>query len=444
MFRCVLPTLIALGLAAGISQPQQPKLTREQKVLQDRKKVESEGFWIYNDLAKGFAEAKKIGKPMVVIFRCIPCEECVKLDDDLVNQDPRVKPLLEKFVCVRVVSTNGLDLSLFQYDFDQSFATFFLNADSTIYGRFGTRSHRTTWADDVSIEGLSKALQGALDLHAQYPKNKEALAGKRGQPLEVESPEKFPALKDKYKATINFEAGVVQSCIHCHQVGDAQRSLLRTTKKMIPENILFPYPHPKSQGLILDPKEKAMVVRAEKDTPAEKAGFQKGDQILTLAGQPLLSFADVQWVLQQTPADGATIPAEVRRGDKKVQLSLKLEKGWRQRDDISWRASSWGMRRMGTGGMLLEEVEATERAKLALPDGAVLRVKHVGNFGPHAAAKNAGFLVGDIILTFDGKTFTRETDLLAHAVGQRSPGDKVPVEILRGGKKMTLMLPMQE
>ena len=105
---------------------------------------------------QGLRRGEKTGKPMIVILRCIPCVECVKLDDDLVNQDPRVRTLLEKFVCVRIVSTNGLDLSLFQYDYDQSFATFFLNADGSIYGRFGTRSHRTSWADDVSINGLAR------------------------------------------------------------------------------------------------------------------------------------------------------------------------------------------------------------------------------------------------------------------------------------------------
>lgn len=30
------------------------------------------GAWIYNDLAKGFAEAKAAGKPIMVVYRCIP------------------------------------------------------------------------------------------------------------------------------------------------------------------------------------------------------------------------------------------------------------------------------------------------------------------------------------------------------------------------------------
>ena len=56
----------------------------------------------------------------------------------------------------------------------------------------------------------------------------------------------------------------------------------------MPGRLLFPYPHPKTLGLILDPKEKATVLRVEEKSPAEKAGFRKGDAILTLEGQPPL------------------------------------------------------------------------------------------------------------------------------------------------------------
>jgi serine protease Do len=98
--------------------------TREEKVRSDKAKVEAAGFWIYNDLPRAFADAKKSGQPLVVVLRCIPCEQCVKLDDDLVDKDERLRPLLEQFVRVRVVSANGLDLSLFQFDTDQSFAVF--------------------------------------------------------------------------------------------------------------------------------------------------------------------------------------------------------------------------------------------------------------------------------------------------------------------------------
>ena len=267
MFRLVASLL--LGSSVAVAAEPTP---REKKVRDDKVKVEADGFWIYNDLPKAMAEAKKEGKPLVVALRCIPCEECVKLDDDLVDKDESIRPLLEKFVRVRVVSTNGLDLGTFQYDTDQSFAVFFLNADGTVYGRFGTRSHRTNWVGDVSLAGMAEALKGALDLHAGYPKNKEQLAGKRGPAPMYPVPEKFPSLT-KYKSEIDYKGNVVQSCIHCHQIGDAVREEYRKKKEPLPEDVLFPYPHPKSQGLILDPKSKATVKEVAKGSVAEKAGF---------------------------------------------------------------------------------------------------------------------------------------------------------------------------
>lgn len=439
-------SVLTLALAVLLPAAAPAQNPREKKVRDDKVKVEADGYWIYNDLPKAFEEAKKTGKPLVVILRCLPCEECVKLDDDLVNKDPVLRPLLDKYVRVRVVSTNGLDLSLFQYDYDQSFACFLLNADGTIYGRFGTRSHRTNWIGDVSIDGLAKALQGGLDLHADYPQNKKSLAGKRGPAPEFPVPEKFPSL-GKYTAKLNYEGNVVQSCIHCHQIGDALKSHYRVKKEPLPEQVLFPYPHPKAQGLILDPKEKATVkdvITAKKATPAELAGFKAGDQIQTLDGQPMLSIADVQWVLHRASADGAKIKAEVIRSGKPIDLTLTLEKGWRQADDLSWRSSSWGLRRMATAGMKLDTL--AERPSGVPADGMALRVAHVGMFGgPHGAAKAAGVEVSDVLVSFDGKTdLMRETDVFAYSLRSRKPGETVAIKVVRGGKTLELKIPMQE
>ena len=187
--------LAVLSVVALASTAVWAKESREEKVRADKARVEADGFWIYNDLAKGMAEATSTGKPLVVALRCIPCEECVKLDDDLVDKDTRLRPLLEKFVRVRLVSTNGLDLAMFQFDTDQSFCVFLMRADGTIYGRYGTRSDRTAWANDVSIEGLSKALEGALLLHEGPPEARAHLLAKQGPAPLFPTPEKFPVAR---------------------------------------------------------------------------------------------------------------------------------------------------------------------------------------------------------------------------------------------------------
>jgi serine protease Do len=412
---------------------------REIKVREDRKRVESQGRWLYNDLDTAFKKAHASGKPILVVLRCIPCEECVKLDDDLVDNDPVLKPLLEQFVCVRVVGTNGLDLKHFQFDTDQSFAVFMLNADKTIYGRFGTRSHRTEWLQDVSLEGMAKALWAALELHEQYPDNKHQLAGKQGEPLEFDSPEKFPSLADKFTDKLNYEGEVVRSCIHCHQIGEARREYYWHRSEKIPEQLLFPYPHPKSIGLVLDPAEKATIKSVETGSPAAASGLQIGDELLELNNQPLISMADVQWVLNQTPPGKAKVPLKLRRAGAVIEKLLELPNDWRRRDDISWRVAAWQLARIGLGGMRLESVSEEERQK-----GGFLKVKSVGMWGAHAAAKNAGFEKGDLLLAYDGQSsFSSESDLFAYVNEKLSAGKKVPVKVLREEKSLDLTLPIQ-
>jgi hypothetical protein len=438
----VLAVLFLMGVCcSGLAQNSVPK-TREEKVRGDKAKVEADGFWIYNNLNRGIAEAKKTGQPIIVVLRCIPCEQCVKLDDDLVDKDDRLRPLLEKFVRVRLISANGLDLSLFQYDTDQSFAVFLMNADLTIYGRFGTRSDQRNWTDDVSIAGLAKALEGALALHQTYPANKAQLAGKIGPAPDFEAPEKYPQLAGKYGPELDYKGNVVQSCIHCHQIGDAERQYYRDKEGALPERVLFPYPHPKAIGLILDPEQRATVLRVDAGSVADKAEFQPGDEFQSLNSQPLLSMADVQWVLHDVPAAGGSVNAVVSRGGQTKNITLALPAGWRKLDDIAWRASNWQLRRMGLGAMYLKSMSAEERAeKKVPPDGMALRAEHVGQFAPHDVAKKAGVVKDDVLISFNGRTdFSRETDLLAYALNEIPVGAKVPAVFLRDGEKFSVEL----
>ena len=417
---------------------------REKKVRGDKQSVEEAGFWVYNDLPRGIAEAKKSGKPLLVIIRCIPCEACAQLDSQIVERDPVVTKLLDQFVCVRIVQTNALDLSLFQYDYDQSLAALFLNADGTIYGRYGTRSHETESDRDVSVEGFARALAGALELHRQFPANKPVLAAKHGPAPDFPVPEEFPSLKGRYGAALDYKGNVVKSCIHCHQVGEALRLVYREKGQEIPDTVLYPYPNPETVGLTLDPRQRARIVAVADGSSAQRDGFQPGDEITTLAGQPLVSIADVQWVLHNA-GDSKSLKAAVIRGGKNLDLPLTLEPGWRRRGNISWRATSWDLRRMTTGGMRLDNLSPEERLAAGLAPGVMaLRARHVGEYGAHAAAKNAGFVKGDILVAVGSETGPlSESQLMAWLVNANRPGAVIPVVILRDGQRMTLQLPMQ-
>ena len=148
-----------------------------QEKRNDREIAEA-NHWIYNDFDKGIQRARASAKPLMVVIRCPPWASCAEFDEQVVRRHELLRDMMDKFVRVRLVRVNKLDLSLFQFDPDLTFAVFFLNADKTIYGRFGSRSDFTDSDRDISLEGLRKAMSSALALHKQYPENKALLTGK--------------------------------------------------------------------------------------------------------------------------------------------------------------------------------------------------------------------------------------------------------------------------
>ena len=100
---------------------------------------------------------------------------------------------------------------------------------------------------------------------------------------------------------------------------------------------------------------------------------------------------------------------------------------------------------MGTGGLVLKSLSIEERKRAKLPKSQLaLRVDGMGRYGPHAAARRAGFRKGDILISFNGRTKSQSVSgLLAIAAQTTKPGQRVPVIVLRGGKRIKLTLPMQ-
>src|SRR5438093_12006810 len=101
------------------------------------------------------------GEPMYFSFRVVPVVDCRAFDEQVVRRDSRVAGLMDRFISVRLVQANAVDLTLFQFDYDLTFAVFFMNADRTIYGRYGSRSDRKEATRDISIESFREALAAA-------------------------------------------------------------------------------------------------------------------------------------------------------------------------------------------------------------------------------------------------------------------------------------------
>lgn len=344
--------------------------------------------------------------------------------------------LLEKFVCVRAVQANGIDMALFQFDYDLTWAVVFLNADRTIYGRYGTRASHDL-SKEVSLEGFKKALEGALEVHENYPANKASLAGKTGPTPPVKVPEEYPMLrKVGYTATVNPRnpiGGNPGACIHCHQINNNVYRSYRGLSQPIPDTALWTYPMPSVLGLELDLSERATVKAVASGSQAEKDGFKVGDEILTLRGQPILSIADVQWVLHQSQKEPDQLNAQVKRDGASRPLMLTLAKDWRKKGDFSWRACNNIISPLPEGS---HDLTADEKKELGLPGSSIaIRVMWA----------NRGFLKNDVIVEVDGqRSGMTASDFLAFSVQKKKPKDKIALTVLRAGQELKMQVEAKE
>jgi hypothetical protein len=341
--------------------------------------------------------------------------------------------VLEKFVCIRVVQANSIDLAAFQFDPMLTWAVLFLNADRTVYGRYGTRSGPNR-PGDVTDAGFRKAALAALELHRGYPGNRDALRAKTGPAPRFKTPREYPSLSH-FPAEVDVRASERNhpSCMHCHDLQVAELGLLRAAKEPIPMEALWAFPMPDALGLTLDPEERCTVKSVAPGSAAATAGFRPGDDLLTLGGQPLVSVADVQWVLHHSK-DETTLAATVRRGGKVEPLSLALSAGWRRTGDITWRQGTWTFFRPD----LRAEPEDRKRLGLAA-DGIAIRITVLG-----ASLEAAGFRTGDIIVSVaDRRSGIDSVSQIVEHVGRHTrPGEKLAVTVLRDGKELRLHIPL--
>jgi hypothetical protein len=171
---------------------------------------------------------------------------------------------------------------------------------------------------------------------------------------------------------------------------------------------------------------------------------------LRLEGVRVRTEADVQWVLDRAPAGVGRLELEYERAGVPARAALELAAGWKAEDALgfSWRASMWDLRpRPGFGGQLLGPDELRE-AGLA-PGTFALKVGYIVDWGTEAYtgrnALEAGLRRGDVVLSAAGrKEFANERHFQSWFRFTQKPGTKVPLEILRARRRLTLELPVVE
>ncbi|MCI0683187.1 MAG: PDZ domain-containing protein [Gemmataceae bacterium] len=322
--------------------------------------------------------------------------------------------MAERFVLLRIGNMRGLDLSLFDFDYDLTWAALMFAADGNVLGRFGGRDADTP-GKYHSLAGLRYALEQSWERFERGapPSPRPAASGKR--------------IED-YAGAQRFSA---KACFHCHNVHEFRREEQQAAGIWRKDHV-WVYPEPAALGLTMEIEQGNKVRDVRAGGPAASAGMKPGDVIRMLNHHAVASVADVQYALHRAPAAGS-IAVHWRRGGQEHDAKLALAAGWRE-SDVSWR---WSLKSMKPDPQVHgEDLSAADKATLGL-DPRRLAFRQ-GSFVPRAA-QQAGIRIGDIIIGVDGKQLdmnARQFETFIRLNYQ--VGDEVRHDIIRGGERLKI------
>jgi predicted metalloprotease with PDZ domain len=309
------------------------------------------------------------------------------------------------------VKIAGMDLRQFEFDYDLTWYAFFLNADGTVYGRYGGRD--ATSADArLSLKGLRYAMDRALTAHKDPP-NARRLAG-------------APVRAEDFAAAARHKG-----CIHCHNINEFRRADAKAAGAWDRDSV-WVYPLPENVGVTLDVDVGDRVKAVAPASAASRAGLKPGDRLARLNDLPVASFADASYALHKAPAKGA-IPATWLRDGKELSGALEVTAGWRK-TNLTWRPSMLDI--LPSVPFVGDDLTAEEKKKLGLP---AARAAFRQGERVHATLADAGLRAGDVVVGFDRMAVDGSMDdLLGYIRRNYLVGETVTVDVLRDGKRVEL------
>ena len=165
----------------------------------------------------------------------------------------------------------------------------------------------------------------------------------------------------------------------------------------------------------------ALVANVDADSPAAKAGLQKGDVIVEFAGERVRSEAQLRRLIHETPA-GRTVSLQVIRDGQARALNAKLESRSNYFDIqvpeihippinpqlFDYRGFNFQFGGGPSLGISGDELTTQLASDFGVKQGKGVLVREVV---VGSAAEKAGLKAGDVIVAVDGKSVATVTEL---------------------------------
>lgn len=187
------------------------------------------------------------------------------------------------------------------------------------------------------------------------------------------------------------------------------------------------------------------------DSPAEEAGMEDGDVIISFDGKKVNSVKKLTALVRKTEPGNRVKIKIIRDGDKK-RLTVTLGE---KSSSISYELSPEKIIKLEKGKTLPFEFTFYSRPKLGIliqdltqqlgeyfgvKDGEGVLITEVLEKSP---AEEAGLKAGDVILEIDHQKVEDSAELL-EAVSEKKKGDRVELEVLRDKSRKSFSLTLKE
>ena len=174
----------------------------------------------------------------------------------------------------------------------------------------------------------------------------------------------------------------------------------------------------------------ALVNSVEPGGPAEQAGVQPGDVILSFAGQPIQKTLDLVKQVTQSPV-GEKQPLTVWREGQEITLQVGVVELAAEKPALP------AEERSDTWGLAVQSVPAELAQRWKLPAGQGLLISGVT---PGSSAEQAGLQAGDVILGANRQEIHNLQELRQVLQAARENGRNVVLRLLRQGQPDFLVL----
>jgi serine protease Do len=184
----------------------------------------------------------------------------------------------------------------------------------------------------------------------------------------------------------------------------------------------------------LESEAGALVADVSKGGPADKAGIERGDVIVSFDGKAIKEMNDLPFIVAATPV-GESVSVEVVRKGKRQ--TVKVEVGELKEEEAAAQTPTETRPKLG---MSMEDITPDIAKRLGLTETSGVVVVQVEDGSP---AAEAGVRPGDIILEVDQKTIASLEDFDAKTGGYKA-GDTLLILVKRQSATLYLTLKIWE